>query len=111
MASTTVKSWSISKLHDYEKCPRFFQLRHVERIPDPRPSKAADRGTEIHNAAEYFVKGEGPMIKEMYTFATEFQHLRNFIQNGFISFVTNSYPNGDFTLAQQRGQIIIIQIS
>lgn len=85
MASTTVKSWSISKLHDYEKCPRFFQLRHVERIPDPRPSKAADRGTEIHNAAEYFVKGEGPMIKEMYTFATEFQHLRNLFTAGQVS--------------------------
>lgn len=85
MASPTIKAWSISKLHDYEKCPRYAQLKHIERIPDPRPSTAADRGTAIHNAAEYFVKSEGPMIKEMYNFATEFQHLRNLYTSGQVS--------------------------
>lgn len=58
----TIRSWSFSRLMDYESCPFKAWLKHAARIPDPRPNPFADRGTQIHTLAEHFILGK---IKEL----------------------------------------------
>lgn len=60
----SVNSWSYSKLSDFEKCKKYFWLKHDQRIPEPeRPLKpgqlehANDRGTRVHQSCEDFVAG------------------------------------------------------
>jgi len=60
----TITSASYSRLLDFESCRLKAYFKHVERIPDPRPSIAADRGTDIHNRTELFIRGQGEMPKE-----------------------------------------------
>ena len=57
-------SWSYSKLSDFEKCKKYFWLKHDQKIPEPvRPlppgktEHANDRGTRIHTSCELFING------------------------------------------------------
>lgn len=73
-----IKHWTISRLFDYESCPLKAKLKHVDKIPDPKPSPAADRGTAIHSLAEGYLKGEiDPLPKELMKFEDEFVSLRS----------------------------------
>lgn len=61
----SIKSWSHSKLVDFEKCKRMTFLKHVARIPEPErplpPGKtehANDRGTRVHDNCEGYVRGD-----------------------------------------------------
>lgn len=61
----TVLSGSYSKLTDFEKCKKYFWLKHDERIPEPQrplpPGKtelANDRGTRVHQSCEDYVTGK-----------------------------------------------------
>lgn len=87
-----VSSWSFSKLGDFEKCKRFFKLKHIDRIPEPeRPLRkgqtehANDRGSRIHEAAEHYVDGTGEFIHELMDFRTEFDHLKKLYADGRVS--------------------------
>ena len=58
-------SWSHSKLMDFEKCKKYFWLKHDQKIPEPErplpPGKtehANDRGTRVHQSCEDFVSGK-----------------------------------------------------
>ena len=60
-----VNSWSHSKLMDFEKCKKYFWLKHDQKIPEPErplpPGKtehANDRGTRVHQSCEDFVTGK-----------------------------------------------------
>ena len=73
----TINTWSFSRLMDYESCPKKAWLKHAERIPDPRPSTAAERGTAIHTLAEKYLLGEiDPLPKELAKFSHEFESMR-----------------------------------
>lgn len=87
-----LKSWSISRLHTFEKCPKWAEIKWVMKIPEPErplpPGKsehANDRGSRIHLAAEDFVKGTGPMTAELATFESELYHLRDLYAAGQVS--------------------------
>ena len=76
-------SWSFSKLGDFEKCKKYFWLKHEQKIPEPErplpPGKtehANDRGSRIHDSAEHFVDGSGAFIQELREFQPEFEHLK-----------------------------------
>lgn len=72
----TVKSWSYSKLIDFEQCPYRFKLKHVDRVPEEK-SDAADRGTHIHSLAEEFTNGKLKLLApELRHFKDEFEVLR-----------------------------------
>ena len=72
-----IRSWSYSKLLDYEACPHRFKLKHVERIPEEK-SPAADRGTAIHQLAEDYVRGKLKHIPpELMKFDEQFEALRS----------------------------------
>ena len=79
----SVNSWSHSKLMDFEKCKKYFWLKHDQRIPEPErplpPGKtehANDRGSRIHAECEDFVRGKGPFPKEMKHFEAELKSVQ-----------------------------------
>jgi len=74
----TINTWSFSRLSDYESCPYKAWLKHAERVPDPKPKPAADRGTAIHALAENYLRGNiDPLPVELSKFAEEFRSLRD----------------------------------
>ncbi len=61
-----IKTWSLSALHDYEKCPGMSKRkRHPEKSErwDTPENPAAERGTKFHDSAELWVRGE---VEEMF---------------------------------------------
>lgn len=71
-----IKSWSFSRYSDYKQCPLKAKLKHIDKIKEP-PNKAMERGTEIHNKAEFYIKGKiGRLPKELKEFANLFKWLR-----------------------------------
>lgn len=88
----TIKTWSFSRLQDFEKCKRLAKLKYIDKIPEPErplpPGKtehANDRGTRIHDAAERFVRGGVLLIPELKAFETEFNKLRTLFAAGKVS--------------------------
>jgi hypothetical protein len=67
-----IKSWSYSKLIDFEQCRYRAKLKHIDRVPEQK-SEAADRGTAIHQLAEDFVIGKIKVLPtELRRFEDEF---------------------------------------
>jgi RecB family exonuclease len=61
----TMKSWSHSKLGDFDKCKQLVYLKHIAKIPEPervlKPGQtefANDRGSRVHDNCEGYVRGE-----------------------------------------------------
>ena len=83
-----IKRWSFSALKDFEACPYRIYLKRVERAPEPEPDGSSEtpleRGDRIHLAAERFVKGEAPMIKELSKFAQRLEKLREQYAEGLV---------------------------
>jgi hypothetical protein len=50
-----VKSWSYSRLDDYEKCPAYFRYKHIVKMPVP-PAPAMERGNQMHSTLEHHVQ-------------------------------------------------------
>lgn len=85
-------SWSFSRLGDFDKCKKYYWLKHEQKIPEPErplpPGKtehANDRGTRVHNETEAFVRGLGPFPKEMREFELEVNHLKALFASGRVS--------------------------
>ena len=53
-------TWSYSRLGDYEKCPRLYKYRHVDRLPEPKGDALA-RGIAIHEEVEQYLFGQAPL--------------------------------------------------
>jgi len=54
-----MRPWSYSRLASYESCPRKYQYHYILKTPSSRPqSPAASRGSEIHEKAEKYLRGE-----------------------------------------------------
>ncbi len=84
-----IQSWSFSKLQDFEKCKFLCWLKHDQKIPEPeRPlpkgktEHANDRGSRIHNSAECFSNGTGPLIPELTKFTDHFEKLKRLYKVG-----------------------------
>lgn len=85
-------SWSFSRLGDFDKCKKYYWLKHEQKVPEierPLPEgkteHANERGSRIHDAAENFVNGTGDFIKELSKFQPEFEHLRHLYAQGQVS--------------------------
>ena len=77
-----VSAWSMSRLFDFEDCPYSVYLSKVEKMPTPSGA-AAERGTQVHNHIEGFVKSEhADVIKEMLGFRKLIDHLREGFAEG-----------------------------
>lgn len=85
-----IKTWSYSRMSDFERCRFLAKLKYVDKIPEPsRPLKpgqlehANDRGTRIHESAELYVKDSNiALIPELKKFQTEFEELRIMFNDG-----------------------------
>lgn len=54
-----IKTGSISRLHDYEKCPRLAEFRYDKKYPEPvQADSPLERGSKIHEQAEQYIRGE-----------------------------------------------------
>lgn len=89
-----LKSWSHSKLGDFQKCKRLVFLKHVERIPEPErplpPGKtehANDRGSRIHDDCEQYVRGNIPDLTPEADkfFGVHLMLLREMYKDGLVS--------------------------
>ncbi len=99
-------SWSFSKLQDFEKCKFSFKLKHLDRVPEPeRPlpkgksEHANDRGSRIHDAAEKYIRGEGPLIPELLKFEELFHKLVRLYKCGQVEMEENWALDDDWEIA------------
>jgi RecB family exonuclease len=62
-----VRSWSFSRLLDFEGCPYRTYLRYVLKSPEPEPDEASPlvRGSRIHTEAEHYVLGTGALTRDL----------------------------------------------
>ena len=68
---------SYSRVKDFEKCPYMLWLKAGEKRSQAHmDTKAMDRGTMVHTAAENFVLGKGDLIPEMTKFGDYFKDLK-----------------------------------
>jgi CRISPR/Cas system-associated exonuclease Cas4 (RecB family) len=76
-----IQSTSFSRLSVFEECPKRAKLQFIDRIPDPRPRTAADRGTAIHQLAEDYGRGLiADLPKELSKFSDEFSQIRRLFE-------------------------------
>ncbi len=87
-----IKTWSHSRLVEFESCAYRSKLKIVDKIPEPErplpPGKtehAHDRGTRIHEACELYVRGQGPLPAEAEKFRDEFEALSRLFAGGKVS--------------------------
>lgn len=74
--TSPIRSWSYSRLTDFESCPYKAKLKYVDRLAEQK-APAAERGTQIHQLAEDFVVGKiKDLPKELVKFTDEFAALR-----------------------------------
>ena len=89
-----MRSWSYSRLTDFEKCKKYFWLKHDQRIPEPeRPlpqgktEHANDRGTRVHTSCEEYINGTAKTLcaeAEMH-FGPQIDLLRTLYADGLVS--------------------------
>lgn len=93
MTAPPIKSWSFSRLADFEICAYRAKLKVVDKVPEPeRPLKpgqtehANDRGTRIHDATEMFIRDKGSFPIEAEKFRPAIESLKNrFAKAGDVS--------------------------
>lgn len=88
----SIKQWSHSKYVVFDACKFRAKLQYVDKIPEPpRPlppgktEHANDRGTRIHEAAEFYVKNDVLLIEELHAFQEELEALRTLFKRGVVS--------------------------
>jgi CRISPR/Cas system-associated exonuclease Cas4 (RecB family) len=87
-----IRSWSYSRLVDFEQCKYRAKLKYLDKIPEPAralpPGKsehANDRGTRVHEGAELFVKGGVELLPELEFFREELTTIRDLYKKGKVS--------------------------
>lgn len=105
-----IPSWSFSKLGDFEKCKFLCWLKHDQKIPEPeRPlpkgktEHANDRGSRIHDAAEHYVDGTGPLIPELMKFEDHFLKLRKLYDCGQVELEGEWGMDEEWEIAPWKG--------
>lgn len=67
-----IQSVSFSLIKDFEACPYRVYLSHVEKAPQPDhsddPKHPLVRGDRVHKEAEAYIRGEGPLTKDLRKF-------------------------------------------
>ncbi len=98
--SGLVKTWSVSALDLFKKCPHAIFLKSVSKVKQERNS-AADRGIKLHTAAEDYVQGKtNKLTAEFKGFRQNVEDLRNKYKEGKVeiegdwAFTTTWEPTG-----------------
>lgn len=87
-----LKSWSHTRLVQFEACNFAAKLKYIDKIPEPErplpPGKtehANDRGTRLHTGAEMFTKGGVELLPELHHFSVEHHKARELYAQGAAS--------------------------
>jgi hypothetical protein len=97
-------SWSLSRLHDYEKCPQIIKLKLIDKIPEPQ-NQWAERGTRVHGDTEAFVRGDlKAQTEDMRHFTPEFNSLRNLYAQGKVSIEGEWAHNNQWKVTDWRAK-------
>lgn len=79
-----IRTWSFSRLTDFEKCRYRAKLKYLDHVPEPpRPlppgktEHANDRGSRVHDAAEAYVRGGVELISELSAYKERYDELRD----------------------------------
>ena len=70
-----ISTWSYSALKVFEECAYRSFISRVKKVKEPS-SAAADRGTTIHEEAEFYINGTGEFTDNLKKFQSEFEDLR-----------------------------------
>ena len=69
-------SWSFSRYITYKQCPRKAKLQYLDKIAEP-PNQYMERGAEIHDQAEAYIKGKLKKLPaDLQLFKEEFDDLK-----------------------------------
>jgi ATP-dependent exoDNAse (exonuclease V) beta subunit len=69
--------WSLTSVSTFEKCPRQYKYRYVDRLPGKK-SAAAQRGVDQHKIFEQFMKKEVEQLLPHHDYYESFlRHLRD----------------------------------
>lgn len=99
----TIHSTSFSRLQVFETCKFRAKLQFVDRVPDPNPKTAADRGSAIHQMGEDFVRGKiTDLPRELDKFSDEFYKLRELFTSGDVSLEDEWGYDQDWNIAPYR---------
>ncbi len=80
--SGLIKTWSVSALEMFKKCPHASFLKSVTKVKQERKA-ASDRGIKLHDAAEEYVKGNTKKLTaEFKGFRQNVEDLRNKYKEG-----------------------------
>ena len=85
MTHQTISSWSISRVNVYEQCPYRAKLQWLDKIPDLQPKTAADRGSQIHQEAEDYVRGKIALTSNLRHFERDFASLATRFKQGTVT--------------------------
>lgn len=95
---------SFSRLQDFEKCKYLAKLKYIDQIPEPaRPlpegkkEHANDRGSRIHEAAEWYVKSDVELAPELHSMREDFDELKGLYKEGRVSLEGEWAVNRDWT--------------
>ena len=94
-----LKSASFSRWENFVDCPYKAWLAYGEKIPEPTdpdaPETPGERGNRIHEQAEAFVRGKGPLPNEAKDFKLPLTHLKNICKGNPESIVMEQMWNFD----------------
>jgi len=77
-----VKYWAFTSLMNFEECPYRIYLKSIRKVQGEQ-SDAANRGNEIHDLAEQYVRNpNGPIPKELAKFEDDFAVLVEAFKEG-----------------------------
>lgn len=86
MNEAPIRFWSFSAVKAFEACPYYMYLDRVEQAEKPDfsedPKHPLVRGDRIHTEAEEFIKGDGPLTKDLNKFTEKLQDLRELYDSG-----------------------------
>lgn len=105
-----IESWSHSRVIDFEKCKFIAWLKYDQKIPEPErplpPGKlehANDRGTRIHESAEFFVRDQCLLPGELKDFEPEFIAMQTLFKQGRVSLEGEWGMNRDWEPCAWKG--------
>ena len=71
-----ITAWSFSRYSTYKQCPLKLKLSAIDKIAEPK-NPAMERGAQIHNLCEDYIKGKIPKLPpELKLFKEEFAALK-----------------------------------
>ena len=78
----TIKAWSFSLLMVFENCEYHAYLQRIAGVPDTTPKTHADRGTQIHQEAEDYVRGKAAATNNLRFFTDDLASLAKHYTEG-----------------------------